>query len=431
VNLVRYLTLTLIAGVFFFNCTAQKTQREGVFKSDVVYLKRKLFQYHPNIHYKLEQKKIDQGLRSIKSVGSQSPIYFALDLQKFLAKIGDAHTYVELNSVLDSNKLLPLTLYWFDDGVFILETDSSHRSFLGKRIKSINGIEINTVTDSLKKLVTHDNEAIVKDRTLKYIKYIQVLEYFKFVSSLDTQIAIECINENGMIEKSFFELVDSKTKMLGIISSKTPLYKEEIENIRQLKAIFWDKYLPDSNIYYIQYNKCTSREIEYSLGNESLAITLPSFQIFLERIMQTVNNNFVDKLIIDFRFNNGGYAFQGDSLVNKIKSSYINRRGKLYIIVGRRTFSSAISNVIKFKEQTNAIIVGEETSGKPYYFGSTITFELPMSKIQIRCATQINTPNTDDRYDTVTPDVSPQYNFIDYITGVDPYLNAISAYRAR
>jgi hypothetical protein len=89
------------------------------------------------------------------------------------------------------------------------------------------------------------------------------------------------------------------------------------------------------------------------------------------------------------------------------------------VVLGRATFSSAILNAMDFKRLTNAIFVGEETSGKPNHFGEVKSFQLPTSKLSVNYSTKYF-KMTDENVNTIAPDVKIEMSFSDFMKGVDP-----------
>lgn len=60
----------------------------------------------------------------------------------------------------------------------------------------------------------------------------------------------------------------------------------------------------------------------------------------------------------------------------------INQRGKLFVIVGRQTFSAAMNGAAEIERHTNAIFVGEPTGSSPNFVGETIGVNLTYSKMR-------------------------------------------------
>ena len=54
-------------------------------------------------------------------------------------------------------------------------------------------------------------------------------------------------------------------------------------------------------------------------------------------MLSFVEENDVEKLVIDMRWNNGGNAMMLMPLINGLVRSKVNRTGRLFVIVGRYT----------------------------------------------------------------------------------------------
>src|SRR5205807_1833226 len=101
-----------------------------------------------------------------------------------------------------------------------------------------------------------------------------------------------------------------------------------------------------------------------------------------------------------------------------------NRKGSLYILIGRPTFSSAILNAARLRNETAAILAGKPTGGKPNHFGEVKTFELPNSHMQVSYSTKHFHPFKDDP-NTIVPDLLIEPTMADYVKGADPVLAAV------
>ena len=69
-----------------------------------------------------------------------------------------------------------------------------------------------------------------------------------------------------------------------------------------------------------------------------------------------------------------------------IGSTKINRRGCLFVIIGRGTFSAAQNTATAIERETNAIFVGEPSGSRPNFIGETTPFMLPYSKALVNVA---------------------------------------------
>ena len=97
------------------------------------------------------------------------------------------------------------------------------------------------------------------------------------------------------------------------------------------------------------------------------------------------------------------------------------------MIIGRRTFSSAILNAIELKRRLGAILVGEPTGGAPSHHGEVLTFTLPRSGFTVQYSTKYH-QNPDFEGDAVTPDLPVAATYADFLALRDPVLEAIIAH---
>lgn len=127
------------------------------------------------------------------------------------------------------------------------------------------------------------------------------------------------------------------------------------------------------------------------------------------------------------RNNGGGNSAQATAFIERL-AGFLEQHPdiKTYVVIGRKTFSSAILNTMDFKRLTDAVVVGEETAGKPNHFGEVRSFQLPGSKLRVAYSTKYFR-RTDEEADTITPDVKVEMSFADFTNGVDPVYEWIEA----
>ncbi len=402
-----------------------KSQNERITKwhDDIQYLKTELPKRHFNLFFKLSKEEFENELDYITmQIEQLDDFEIALKIQQLITKLGDSHTNVGYGNFIDKNKILPFRLLWFNDGIFFFRVNEGNNILIGKKINKINGFGINQIIDSLSTLITVDNQAIIKKNIVNMLTSIQLLEFFEFVSGNIMQLEIE--SSDGEIFKHEI-YIDSLGKKRPV-SLQTDTIPFTLLNPRMF---FRDIYFKNEGVYYLQYNKCWSKELEELYGKKDKAYYMPSFKEFEQNVFNTIETKPVDKLIIDLRHNSGGNSLQGTEFITKLsKYKIINQKGKLFVIVGRRTFSSAILNVMDFKRLTHAILVGEETSGKPNHFGEVKSFRLPSSGLIVEYSTKYF-KRTDKEINSIIPDYVIEMNYTDFIKGIDPVYDWIINYR--
>ena len=150
------------------------------------------------------------------------------------------------------------------------------------------------------------------------------------------------------------------------------------------------------------------------------------FNVFEKKLIKIVEENKIDKFIFDLRFNTGGNSSTGTELIKKI-SKYKDNIGKSFVIIGRNTFSSAILNAYDALEYLDAVSVGEATWGQPNSYGEIKYLILPNSGISVSYSTKFFR-ETDQKVNSLIPEIPVKLSFDDYIEGKDPSLEAIKNY---
>jgi hypothetical protein len=404
----------LIIGLFLIqSCNSQNTKTID-WTSDLDYIANELPKKHYNLFTIKSKKEYLTNLAKLKSSSKAlSDFEIAIKLQQLIAKFGDSHTKVNYGQFIDKTQILPLHLYWFSDGLFVLHTTQENIEILGHQILSVNGTPLKTITDSLSTLITVDNQAIVKSTVPKLFPVIQILKYFGFVEGEKIELELKDIAGNTKTHIIKPNEMNGKNRKMYQPDSLALCFRNE-------RAFFVDYYQPLSKIYYIQYNKCWSKELELQYRNGKNADKLPSFKEFENKVFQTLKTKSVDKIVFDLRFNGGGNSTQGTEFIKalaKFTKKYPEK--KIFVVIGRVTFSSAILNAMDFKKLTNAIFVGEETGGKPNHFGEVKNLQLPNSGVRVNYSTKYF-KRTDQDINTLRPDNLIELRFLDFKSGIDP-----------
>ncbi len=409
---MKYITLVvlLIISIIGFSQTTDSINWD----SDIDFLREELSLKHKNFFTVRSKVEFDNELNKVKcNIKNLTDVEIVLSLQQIVASFGDSHTRLNNSDFINRDNNLPLRLYWFKDGIYIIATTKENEAILGQKIVKINNYPIHDVCDSLSTLHAMDNKSMKKSIVPNLIYNVELLRFFDF--SEDDVYKLDLETYTGI--KSTYDI---KPEILNE-KNRVALKRDTIAYCWQNRSdLFTEKYFSNDSIYYLQYNRCLSREIMEKHGDKERAKEYPSFNDYKNTVFLKIKKNPINKFVFDMQFNGGGSSRQGTKFIKKLsKSRKINNRGKIYVIIGRRTFSSAIINTMDFKKNTDAVLVGEETGGKPNHFGEIKSFVLPSSKVSITYSTKYF-KYTDEDVTTITPDVIIETSFEDYINGIDP-----------
>jgi C-terminal processing protease CtpA/Prc len=124
------------------------------------------------------------------------------------------------------------------------------------------------------------------------------------------------------------------------------------------------------------------------------------------------------------RLNGGGDNTTYGPLTSLFGSPAVNKRGRLYLLIGRGTFSAAGNFSAEIDRATRAVIVGEPTGGGVETYGDTFPVHLPTVGWTVRIAARYHErkKSRTDRRLAVEPDLPLELTSAQYFAGRDPVL---------
>lgn len=364
---------------------------------------------------------------AVKNLSDQVPKLtdpqMVVAVMKLMRSLGDGHTgLLAPPRQPDYALALPLQFYLFKEGLFVIASDPKYKELLGAQVLSLGGHSVDQVMKSLDQVISRDNEIwpsqvgpyrmrnLVLLRGLGLVSDIRKIELrIRDAKGVDRSATVEADSEHPNIWNEFPSTWITYAQSLG---TPLPLY------LRNTNSNYWFEYLPENRILYFQYNRVRNDQAE-------------SLAKFSERLFTFIDEHEIDKLVIDMRWNNGGNTFLSQPLLyGLIKSDKVNKRGKLFVIIGRRTFSAAQNTSTFFERHTNAIFVGEPTGSSPNFVGEETPFTLPYSKIVVNVSDLYWQSSWPQDYRTwIAPQVYAPPVFAAYRENRDPAMEAILAYK--
>lgn len=400
-------------------------------REDLRFLAREMPRRHRNLFHTLTRREFDDAVARLdERIPSLARHQVVVEIARLAARVGDGHTGVRgfFYGPQVGFRYYPVALYLFEDGLFVYAADPRYADLVGGRLVGIGDASVEEAIAAVAPLVSRDNDMSIRERAPLHLTAPEVLHAVGLID--DPERARFVVEKGG--ERRSFELrpVDGPRPQddnwaLGQRFSRLPGWIDARDGSRRptpswLKSpedYFWFEYLEASRTVYVQYNDCANKE------DESVAE-------FAERLFAFVEANPVDRFVLDLRWNTGGNnQLNKPLLLGILKSAKIDRRGKLFTIIGRRTFSAAQNLVNDLESYTRAIFVGEPTAGNPNFYGDPTGIVLPNSGIAVGVSTlwwQDLDPR--DAREWTGPRLAVGLGFEDFRAGTDPALEAILAH---
>ena len=322
----------------------------------------------------------------------------------------------------DLSRLLPVEFFLFPEGLFVIAAGPGHEDLLGAKVEKVGRHAVTDAISALDPVVVRDNEQQVTFMVPWFLRYTAVLQGLGLIDDLK-QASLTVRGADGTSREVTLDaepgehLGDRYPDGWTALADTVPGQPRPL-HLRHREVPYWFEYLPAHDLVYFQYNAVLDHPAE-------------PFAAFCDRLFGFVEDRRPGRLVIDLRWNGGGNTFLAQALLHHlIACPAVRRRGALFVITGRQTFSAAQNTATAIGRETSAIFVGEPTGSRPNFIGETIYFELPYSKVRANAADLFwQTSWPEDHRPWIAPDIYAPPTFAAFSRNEDPAMDAILALR--
>ncbi|MEL6863095.1 MAG: hypothetical protein AAFP19_01695 [Bacteroidota bacterium] len=403
--------LLLISSLSF----AQDTMTPEKWQEDLQFLQTTVHEDFPFLFKKISQERFDQQAADLsKALPSLSNHEAMIGLARLVSAFGYGHTRL----ILRDYHQLQANFYQFSDGVFVEGVHKDFAKALGAKVLAVEGKPIAEVLKAIYPVVSAENDQFAKGYGMRYLGIPEVLHAQGVTKTLQKEILLTLEKDGQTFEQKIAAIKEasfpldygfSKNEGDWLSSrdqSQTPNY------LKDLNKIYYYEYLPDSKTVYVRHSQIQDDPSE----------PIPAFY---ERVFDFVENNEVERLVLDVRLNGGGNNYKNKPIVRGvIQTEKIDQVGKFFVIIGRRTFSACQNLVNELDNYTNAVFVGEPTSENINFYGDNRPIQLPNSQLTavLSFAWWQDKPQWADGPWT-TPHLAVEMSFEEYQSNQDPALD--------
>jgi hypothetical protein len=399
--------------VFFRPIPPVKWQEDLRFLADTVTHK------HKDAFAKMSRQDFAREVEALdEKIGQLSESQIIMEMIKLVAKMDDGHS---LLVPFVPFHLLPLQLYQFNDGLYITEAASTHADLVGCRIVKIGDTPIEEARRAFRPLLSAANESAVDEWIPSY--YL-VAEFLRDLGFARDSKHVELVLERRADKACFTARLAPVAWYVYAYWYFQPLARWKLSSaqrrpdlplpLRNREDQYWFELQRPWGTLYVQFNSVRDK------SSESVAQ-------FSERLNEFANAHPFARCVIDLRDNDGGDNTLIEPFVRVISENpNINRRNKLFTLIGRKTFSAAVNLVSELENRTATLLVGEPTMAGPNHFGDNRLFRLPNSGLIFFLSSVRH--QRSDASDTRTahfPDIPVSLSYADYVAGRDPAMEAI------
>ena len=387
--------------------SAPPTISKEQWREDLRYFARELPKRHKNLYHATTKEQFDRAVAELdQAIPSLEAHQIVVRMMQIAATVGDGHTGVHIPGWFER---YPLMLQWFGKELRVLAAGDTQAGARGLRVVKIGDLGIDEVRSRVATCfpsAANENEWYELSTSPAFLIVPEVLHTLGIVPGVgpasftfEDDAGKPVVLDIAPVELAY---IDGKPS-LRLTSAVKP-EERPITRPRPGEPL-WFTYLADSQTVYANWSGYDS------LGESS------------KKLFQLVDERPTKRLVIDLRQNGGGDFFVGRKhLVEPVKARPgINQKGKLFVLVGRRTFSAAMVNAIDFRKDTQAILVGEPIGERPNSYSENDEMTLPNSRVVVSYSTRYY-QFLDEDVPAVVPDQRIDPSWTDFAAGRDPVL---------
>ncbi len=367
---------------------------------------------------------------------------FVLRVAEIAALAGNAHTSVGENAFRKNTPRLPVRLYPFSDGLFVLYAKPELSDLLGARIDAIDGTPVDQIFARLAKF--RSGIEAYRRRQLIPVLESPALLYAAGLSTSRASLLLTGINTAG---QRFERRVEAEQRDRSAWVSQTArlLYPEGLKDTGMVSFL---KKSPSEPVYLHSVEKLfwleslPLRGFYIGMAHNGNADEEP-MQAFLARAKAALERERPGYVVLDMRMNGGGDYTTTYAFARALPA--LQPDGNIYVLTSPWTFSAAITTVAALKQAggERVKIVGEPVGDRLDFWAEGNSFALPNAFLLVHYSTGrhiYDGPCTDratcywlnERYPvrvkTLAPGIHAPLSFQHYRAGRDPAMEAILQY---
>ena len=396
-----------------------KMTRDQGWRYDLWLLSRELKRIHYDPFKRVSREEFEGYVKKLhEDIPGLRDAQIEVGFMKLARMMGDGHTTIRPGHGQPQARLLvPAEFYQFSEGLFVTRAAPKLADIVGAQILKIGEHSVEKVYEAMDQVISQDNKMWPLSIGANMMRSPRILNGLGLIRE-DDRMSITIRDSEGKtriltLTAEPGQPGDDWPSARKSVGGPDPLY------VRDRRTNYWFEYLPDSRTVFFQYNAVQH---------------IPSDPLpdFCDRLFKFINEHDVARLVIDMRWNSGGNNFLNRPIVHGlIRNDKINQRGKLFVIVGRQTFSAAMNGAAEIERNTNAIFVGEPTGSSPNFVGESIPVNLPYSRMNGSISDLYWQSSVAMDYRTwISPLLYAPPSFALYASNRDPAMEAIMAYAA-
>lgn len=336
-----------------------------------------------------------------------------VEVQRLVAMLGDGHSLVyPMPSRVATFGALPIELYQFEDGIYVVGALEGSRMPLGARVERIGGVPIATMLSRMTPYVSRDNASGLTSFAGLYLLLPEFLTAWG--ASVDGHTVTFSVRDTlGRVQDIGLTAGDARRTRRRLFPP--PGAREPVPLwLRDADKLYAFASFPEPRAVYLQVNQMMDApgarlaDIARMLGDSLRA-------------------HAASRLIVDVRHNNGGNNQLIGPLVDAIATFATDSARRVYVLTSRATFSAAQNFINRVEQRVpRTMFAGEPSMSRPNFTGEDNPVRLPWSGLMVSISNRYwQDSRPDDRRPYIATQIAVPTRMTDWLHNRDAVLEAV------
>jgi hypothetical protein len=382
-------------------------QSREKWREDLRFLAAELPKKHKNAFHRITRTEFEKMVAGLDAkIPSLTDEAIILEMSRIVSRIGDGHTGLGWNWLFPR---VPAELFWFGRELRVTKVAKTLPPRLnGARVLKIGGVPVEKIYERAREYISPGES-----------------EQFVLNASGDLLTSPVFLKALGAAKESggaVYEFIDLKGKRFSLAVRAVPSgeikdwnvpYKSAPLFLQKPGAPFFFEYLKDAKTVYVNFRWYPRRA---------------EFRKFSAELFDFIDKAEVERIVFDLRQNGGGDFTRGrDFFIKPLRErKKFAGPGRLFVIIGRETYSAGMANTADFRNDLKAFLVGEPTGARPVGYQENRGFALPNSRLPVSYSIEFYKFSETDT-PGILPDRRIEPDWASFLAGRDPALEWILA----
>lgn len=386
--------------------------RDQKWRFDLEFLVREIKRLHVAMYQNMSQHQFAEKVAEIdKAIPNLTDQQIVFQFMELIALLGNGHNLlIPAWGEKGNFQQLPFQFYQFSDGLHITKASAEYQRYVGYKVEAFADTPAQKALELSKRINARDNEMQTLWLGPYYLSLIDVLNGLGIISGDKVKLTLS--SSEGKVTT-----ITPESKLMQFAGfPKLPKLADYPEQryLAKNNTPFWSEHIKDNKLLYVQFNDVRN----------SKDLTIVEFAKQLQTKLKQDN---IEHMVLDLRHNSGGNGSLTPPLVATAAFfKVLKPQGKLFILIGRNTFSAGHDVAVKIANIVPTIFVGEPSGTRPNVVGEAGWFNLPYSKQTGLISSQFHQQSrAEDHRIWLAPDMPISLSAKDYFAGIDLVMNAI------